>query len=261
MAYRFQKGAYRNPVLPGSCFVSGLGADDGERIATLAVIRGLRALGLRVAAMTPMVLDGVSRAGHWTSERLDVLGREGSFALPGRALSPYVLPPAPTPADAAIRAGLHIKSEAVVETYQVLATWADAIVVEGVGGLAVRLGPSLAVLNVVRRLALPLVLAIHPDTEAPRRAAAALCSARKAGVRIAGWIATGMGSDRGSDRDSDVPGTLAILTAMMGGQPIAELPLHADSGQAAVRHVELSMLRGALAVEPVSWLTPPQHSD
>ena len=206
MRHRSPKGT-RRTVLPGSCFVSGLGADDGERIATAALIHGLRALGLRVAAMTPMVSDAVLQAGRWTSEHLDALGREGSFELPGPALSPYVLPSAPTPALAAELAGLHIKGQAVIETYDVLATWADVVVVEGVGGLAVRLGPSLAVHDIVRRLALPLVLAIHPDADAPERAMCAKGFASKVGVRIAGWIATDVGRS--------VDGALSALTTAM----------------------------------------------
>ena len=241
MALRRRQSSLRSHVLPGSCFVSGLDAIDDERIATVALVHGLRALGLRVAAMTPMVSDGVSQAGRWTSEHLDRLGREGSFDLPGPALSPYVLPPAPTPAQAAELAGLRIKGQAVVETYQILATWADVVVVEGVGGLAVRLGPSLAVHDLVRRLSLPLVLAIHPDPDSLRRAGFAKRVADSAGVRIAGWIATGMTIEASK--------SLPDLVAAMGAPALAELPTQATSGSAAAKHLDLTALQCALAVQ------------
>ena len=242
MAARPPQGMLRTGALPGSCFVSGLGAADDERVAAAALVHGLKALGLLVAAMTPMALDGVFRAGRWTSAHLEHLGREGSFGLPGPALSPYVLPPAATPALAAQQAGLHIKGQAVVETYQVLATWADVIVVEGVGGLEVPLGPSLAVHDLVRHLALPLVLAIRPDENALQRVAGAMQRAQVAGVRVAGWIATGV-----TDEAAQV---LPPLTAALGQPAMAALPLHAASGQAAARHLDLATLRASLALGP-----------
>jgi dethiobiotin synthetase len=142
---------------------------------------------------------------------------------------------------AAELAGLHIKGQAVLETYEVLATWADVVVVEGVGGLAVRLGPSLAVHDIVRRLALPLILAIHPDAHAPERAICAKGFANRVGVRIAGWIATDVGCSVGD--------SISALTTVMGGSAIAELPASAVSGQAAVKHVDLARLRGALSID------------
>lgn len=241
MAARPSQGMLRTGALPGSCFVSGLGASDDERIAATVLVHGLKALGLLVAAMTPMALDGVFQAGRWTSAHLEHLGREGSFGLPSPALSPYVLPPAATPALAAQQAGLHIKGQAVVETYQVLATWADVIVVEGVGGLEVPLGPSLAVHDVVRHLALPLVLAIRPDESALQRVAGGLHRARAAGVRVAGWIATGV-----SDESAQA---LPVLAAVLGQPAMAALPLHAASGQAAARHLDLAALRATLEVD------------
>lgn len=242
MADRQSLGLLRPGVLPGSCFVSGLGEVDDERIATAALVHAFKALGLLVAAMTPMALDGIFQAGRWTSEHLEYLGREGSFGLPGPALSPYVLPPAASPALAAQQAGLRIKGQAVVETYQVLSTWADVIVVEGVGGLGVELGPSLAVHDLVRRLSLPLILAIRPDDDALRRTANAMQLARAKGVRVAGWIATGVTEEAAQ--------ALPSLTAALGGPAMAQLPLHAASGKAASEHMDLAALQASLALGP-----------
>lgn len=227
-------------ILPGSCFVSGMGAKDDERLVTLAVVQALRRLGLRVAAMTPVAADAIRQAGGWTSPHLEHLGRAGSFGLPGPALSPYVLPAAATPVQAAQQAGLRVEAEAIVETYQVLSTWADAIVVEGVGGLCVPLGPSLAVHDVARRLSLPLVIALHADEDAPRRAQCALSLAEANGTQVVAWVATNV--------TREAAHVLPLLAECLGTPALGTLPGHARTADHAADCLDLQALQQALAV-------------
>lgn len=234
--------------LPGSCFVSGMDVGDNERLATLAMVQALRYLGLRVAAMTPLAVDGFEHAGSWTSPHLELLRRAGSFHFPAPALSPYVLPAASTPLLAAQEAGLQVDAEAVVETFQVLSTWADAIVVEGVGGLSVPLGPLLAVHDVARRLALPLVLALRADDGAPSRARRALALASAGGIEVAGWVATGI-----TPNTADM---VAVLADCVGMPALGALPPHARDGADAIAYIDLQAVQQALAVPPSLGAAP-----
>src|SRR5205823_4228845 len=106
--------------------------------------------------------------------------------------------------------------------YEVLSTWADAVVVAGVGGLEEPLGPALNVHEVAGRLGLPLVLTLRADADAARRACRALELARASGVHLAGWIAMG-----------DTPGSEAVrslLTGVVGMGPLGVVPAPACCG-------------------------------
>lgn len=178
--------------LQGSCFVTGMTDSDGERLVTLAIAHLLRRRGWRIAVMTPVAADGVKTNGRWTSAHLTGLRQACSFGLPTSALSPYLLPVAASPAEAARAAGLCVDAEVVVDTYQVLATWADAVLVEGAGGLTVPLGPTLRVDDVAARLGLPLVLALKVDAAAVTKAGQAMALAQARQLVLAGWVATGL---------------------------------------------------------------------
>lgn len=226
--------------LPGSCFVSGVDAQDDERLAALALAHLMRRLGLRVAAMTPVAADARQQGGHWTSEQLARLGEAGSFGLPGTVLSPYLVPPDESPGQAAQRAGLRVDAEAVVDTYQVLATWADAVVVQGVGGLAVPLGEDLRVHDVALRMGLPVVLALGLGPGHLGRARRALDLVRATGLRLAAWVATGPAQGEAGEAQA-----LHALERLLG-PPLGRLPARsADPAQAAAH---LDAERTALAL-------------
>ncbi|MDB5875085.1 MAG: dethiobiotin synthase [Ramlibacter sp.] len=215
---------------------------DNEHLVTLAVVHALRGFGLHVAAMTPLVIDGAPQAGRWTSARLERLGLASSFRLPSPALSPYVLPPAATPLQAVQAAGLTLDVEAVIETYQVLSTWADAIVVEGVGGLAVPLGPGLCVHDVASRLDLPIVLALRDDGGVEERAERAIALAHAKSLDAIGWVATGVVA--GSTRK------LSALAHSLGLQCLGALPVQAHAGAAAATFLDSQALQCALGIVP-----------
>jgi hypothetical protein len=113
-------------------------------------------------------------------------------------------------------------------------------VVVGVGGLEESLGPAIHVHQVAARLALPLVLTLRVDADAPRRARRALDLAHAHPVRLAGWIAM-----------DDVPGSdkvRALVAELLGMAPLGVVPAGARSGADAVAHLDLPALHRALGV-------------
>ncbi|MDT7838211.1 hypothetical protein [Aquabacterium sp. OR-4] len=186
---------------PLSCLVSGLGPDDGEDEAALALVHRLRGLGGTVAAMTPLACDGLpAPGGGLHSARVARLAAAASFHLPAHAVCPFVLPaqrPASGPGAARVAAsadGPGLRAQPVREAFQVLATWADAVVVAGIGGWlspavaegAPATGPLLA--RMARRLHLPLLLCVRLTPGAAQRARLAVA---EQGARPVAWLATG----------------------------------------------------------------------
>lgn len=72
--------------------------------------------------------------GQWIQAELEQLAAAGSFSFPAHALSPYILEQAIAPHIAAEMAGVAILLDEMIDSFNVLATWADLVVVDGVGG-------------------------------------------------------------------------------------------------------------------------------
>ena len=169
---------------PSACFVSGLHPDDGEHLASLALIHALRAQRLDVAAMTPLAPGGeLGREGR-ASPQLRRLAQAGTVTWPISALCPYRLPMANTPAEAARLAGVTVDPEVVMDTLQVLSTWTDIVIVQGAGGLATPIGPDMTVQHLAARLRLPLILALQPGPDGETRARDAAAHALAARLRV-----------------------------------------------------------------------------
>lgn len=249
---------------PLACLVSGLSADDAEDDAALALVARLRhhlaPQGGTVAAMTPLARDGQLRpGGQWHSPRVARLTAAASFTVPQHAACPFVLPAgAPreglgAPAVAATAAGPGLRAQPVREAFQALATWADAVVVAGIGGWltppvaagAPATGPLLA--SMCQRLHLPLLLCTRLDAGAAERARRAM--ALLAAMRPAAWLAVlagpGTHPDAAAHDDAQVArleaifqapcvGRLpAVATAETGAEPGAEPGAHPDAGASA----------------------------
>jgi dethiobiotin synthetase len=146
------------PALPPGLFVTGTDTGAGKTVVAAAIVAGLRASGVRVAAAKPLLtgLDEERPAGEWP------LDHELLAAASGTAedvVAPLRFGPAVSPHLAAQLASTPIDRDAVVRSVEAAADGAEAIIVEGVGGLLVPLGDGWSVRDLASDLALPLVVA------------------------------------------------------------------------------------------------------
>jgi hypothetical protein len=172
-----------------------------------------------------------------------------SFAVPQHAACPFVLPDgAPreglgAAAVAASAQGPGLRAQPVREAFQVLATWADAVVVAGIGGWltppvapgAPATGPLLA--SMCQRLHLPLLLCTRLDAEAPERARRAM---KLAGLRPVAWLAVpSTPGDADDATGAAAPATaddavrIAQLEAIFHAPCVGRLPGATDAAQSA----------------------------
>jgi dethiobiotin synthetase len=77
----------------------------------------------------------------------------------------------------------------IARNYARLATLSDIVVVEGVGGLLVPLGPRLSAMTIPQRLNLPVVLVVGLRLGCLNHALLTVEAAQSHGLRLAGWIA------------------------------------------------------------------------
>jgi len=214
--------------VPGSFFV--LGEGECAHWAALALMACLREQGLRIAALMPLARDAQWRQGRWHSERVAQLQAASSFAFPATALCPWPQPDPTDPSEAAHRPAPN--PDELADSFAVLATWADLVVVDGAGDPEESLAPGLAIDDMVQALGLPVVVACENSDTSRRQAKAAVMRCRERGIPVIGWVAAGE------------PLNCPMAAPCLGQIPADELH---DPARAS-RRIDASHLLGVLGV-------------
>jgi dethiobiotin synthetase len=141
------------------CFVTGTDTGVGKTVVAASIVARLRRDGVAVRALKPLItgLDGPAVSPHLAAE------------LAGTA------PPSVAQLAAGVRAA---------------AAPADTLIVEGVGGLLVPLGPDGDVRDLATALGLALVIVARPGLGTINHTLLTLEAARRAGLRVAGVVLT-----------------------------------------------------------------------
>jgi dethiobiotin synthetase len=152
--------------------------------------------------------------------------------------NPYAFVPAIAPHVAARDAGVAIELDVVAAAYGRLAPVADVVVVEGAGGVRVPLGPAVDMLDLARRLRLPVLLVVGVRLGCLNHALLSADAVAARGLALAGWVANRV--DPGMARADD---SVAELRARLPA------PLVADLGWGAAGAVPAGAL-AALGLAP-----------
>ena len=224
-------------------FVTGTDTGAGKTVVAAGLVRALRARGLRVAAMKP-VASGCERTpeGLRNADALTLAaaaGWEGPYA----DVNPYAFEPPIAPHVAAEEAGATIRFDVVREAFARLAAQADLVVVEGVGGWRVPLGPDGDVADLCAALDLPVVLVVGMRLGCLSHALLTAESVAARGCRLAAWAACDV--DPAMERRDR---SLACLRARLPAPFLGEVPWSADPVAAAAAALDPAVLlsrRGA----------------
>ncbi len=172
------------------CFVTGTDTGAGKTVVAAALLAALAARGLRVAASKP-VLTGVAEPADaaWPPDDVVLAAAAGGGRGP-EAVAPFRFGPPVSPHLAASLAGRALEPADLVATVGAAGEGADALVVEGVGGLLVPLTPGYLVRDLALDLDLPVVLAARAGLGTISHTLLTLESARGAGLRVTGVVMT-----------------------------------------------------------------------
>jgi len=170
-------------------FVTGTDTEVGKSVVSAAICAALAARGERVAAFKPAVtgLDELERDRPGDHELL------ASVASAGQSLediAPYRFGPAASPHHAAQLAGTTIDPSRLVRAARAAGAEADALVVEGVGGLMVPLTASYLIRDLAAELALAVLVVARPGLGTINHTLLTVEAARAAGLTLAGVIMT-----------------------------------------------------------------------
>ncbi len=200
------------------CFVTGTDTGAGKTVVAAAIVAALRARGERVAAFKPVVtgLDEPD-AGGWPADHELLAAAAG---LAAAEVTSATFGPAVSPHLAAELAGRTLELGALVDAAGAAVARADAqaLVVEGVGGLLVPFG-DFDVRDLAVALGLSLVIAARPGLGTINHSLLTIEAARAAGLDVRAVVLTPW-----PRRPSVMESSNRATIAARGGVEVATLP-------------------------------------
>ncbi len=172
-------------------FLTGTDTGIGKTWVSCLMLRHWAAQGRRAAGFKP-IASGCRRTPQGLRNAdAEALSAAASVALPYAQVNPLALEPAIAPHLAAAEAGVTIDPEALARGIHRAAAEAglERLVVEGVGGWSVPLGPGGDLPDLARALGLPVVLVVGVRLGCLNHALLTAEAIRQAGLPLAGWVA------------------------------------------------------------------------
>ncbi len=169
--------------------ITGTGAGVGKSTVGCAVGFALRARAMRVGVMKPCETGCEERAGILEPADARALALASGCDLPLDLICPYRYrsPLAPSAA-AELHSAAPPDPAHIVDCFRKIESASDAVLVEGVGGLAVPIVWGFDSADLAAKLALPLIVVIANNPGCLNAAMLALNYARSKRLKIAGWL-------------------------------------------------------------------------
>src|SRR5258706_9080227 len=220
--------------------VTGTDTGFGKTVVAAAITAAAVARGMSIAAYKPVVTGLDEPAGEWPRDH-ELLASVANAGQTPEDVSPYRFGPPVSPHLAAELAGETIDPERLVGAAQAQAERADALVVEGVGGLLVPLAREYLVRDLAGELSLPVVIAARPGLGTISHSLLTIEAARAAALRVQAVVLTPWPGEPTAMQRSNRE-TIERFAEV----PVLTLP-----------HTDPSHLAEAAAELPVSdWLAP-----
>jgi dethiobiotin synthetase len=225
-------------------FVTGTDTGCGKTEISLGLIQALRQRGFGVQAMKPVASGCDSGPQGLTNPDARRLLAQSNVAVPYAWVNPYAFAPPIAPHIAAREAGVEIDLDLIQTHAAALAARADLLIVEGVGGWRVPLGPDLALGDLATGLGLPVILVVGLRLGCLNHALLTAESILARGGSLAAWVANQV--DPGLERREE---NLHTLSSLLPAPCLGLVPWLADPTPAEVA--------GYLAIETLERVLNP----
>jgi len=177
---------------PQAYFVTGTDTEVGKTFATCALLHLARSRNLRAIGMKP-VAAGADAEGR--NEDVDSLIAASTLKASRELVNPYCFAAAVAPHIAATLEARHIDRATIIAAARQLAAQADLLLVEGVGGFRVPLGPDFDTADLARDLGLPVILVVGLRLGCLNHALLTAEAIHARSLTLAGWIANRIDPD------------------------------------------------------------------
>jgi dethiobiotin synthetase len=219
-------------------FVTGTDTDIGKTEVSLGLMAALQRRGLTVLGMKPVASGCLPHDAGQRSEDAVRLLEQGSSEVDYATVNPFAFRPPIAPHVAAGQAGEEITLAPIRAAFDRLSKQAQWVVVEGVGGWRVPLGPSLAVSDLPEALGIPVVMVVGLRLGCLNHALLTAESIRARGLALVGWVANVLDPDM-PVRDENV----ATLAALLGAPSLGVVPwLASPTPDQVAKHLSIDAL-------------------
>ena len=213
-------------------FLTGTDTEVGKTFITCALLERARQSGRRAVGLKP-VAAGTDAEGR--NEDVEQIRAASSLELPLRTINPYCFVPPVAPHIAAAEAGRPITFPPILDACASARQQADLVIVEGVGGFRVPLGPDGDSADLAVALGLPVILVVGMRLGCINHALLTAEAIRQRGLTLAGWVANRI--DPGMSRFSE---NLASLDTLLSANRLGCVPHMPPDG--AAEHLDLAAL-------------------
>ncbi|HEX4718660.1 MAG TPA: dethiobiotin synthase [Thermoleophilaceae bacterium] len=170
-------------------FVTGTDTEVGKTVLAAAITAAAVERGMTVAAFKPVVTGLDEPATAWPRDH-ELLAQVANAGQSAEDVAPHRYGPAVSPHLAGQLANEQLVVDELVAQARAEAAKADALVVEGVGGLLVPLAPEYLVRDFAGELSLPLVIAARPGLGTISHSLLTIEAARAVALRIQAVVLT-----------------------------------------------------------------------
>lgn len=170
-------------------FVTGTDTGIGKTFVTAGLVHALRATGVDAVAMKPIASGFDLVEGQRRNDDLLALDAAQAQAVAPQDLNQYAFDPPIAPHRAAALAGVELRLAPILAAYARVSGQHSTVLIEGVGGFAVPLSPTLMLADLARALALPVLLVVGMRLGCINHALLTAQAVRASGLPLLGWIA------------------------------------------------------------------------
>ena len=225
-------------------FIAGTDTEVGKTKLTCAILTWLNNSGYRAVGMKPVAAGSVAGPDGPVNEDAIELRACSVPGLRYADTNPCLLD-APTSPDIAARlSGQSVSLEPITRAYANCSAAADVVVVEGIGGWRVPLGPQLQTADMVRQLNLPVILVCGIRLGGISHALLSAEVIVADGFELCGWIANEIDPGYAYAGES-----IATLEARM---PAPLLGVHAWQAPGASNSIDARLESGLRRLWPQS---------
>jgi dethiobiotin synthetase len=176
-------------------FITGTDTGCGKTEITLGLMAALQARGQRVLGMKPVASGCDQHPEGLRNADAERIQAQGTLAVPYALVNPYAFARPIAPHVAAAEVGILIELDRIRAAHTELTRQADWVLVEGVGGWRVPLGPECFVGDIPRTLDLPVILVVGLKLGCLNHALLTAESIQSSGLHLTGWIANQVDPD------------------------------------------------------------------
>lgn len=230
-----------------ACLVTGTDTEIGKTRMSAGLLHWFAAQGWRSAGLKPVAAGTEWIDGARVNEDVNTLRAASSLPLTHAEVGPYQFDTACAPHIAAQLERRDIDRATILRAAHDLAARADALVVEGVGGFCVPLGPDWDTADLAQELGLPVILVVGLRLGCINHALLTAEAVRARGLRLIGWI--GNSIDRQMPwRDENIAYLRARLSRQHGAPCLGVVPwLPLANAASVAEHLDDAALRAAFA--------------